>query len=1100
MHFSFASKSSFLHSHLTCPREAHSFSLSSAMADSSPYTKPHFTLSQANSPIRPKPDINKGKSYSGFLFKSLLFALFVVVLPLFPSQAPEFVNQTIITQFWELLHLLFIGIAVAYGLFSRRNVEPDLEIETQSIVDNTSCYVSTMFPVSSVFSDESENPSGYDENRMMMMHCNWNYSQYYESNALMVMDEQCKPQLPPEEDNFSDVRYDGTNVVQAWNSEYNHRQPMVVVAHPYYTIGECDEIVGYKPLGLPVRSLRSTVGDLDSPSNTNESDSSSGSRGSSRSSVKSRDRKFGDLGHYDSDQKFNDAAGSSSPDPWRSRSRKMKTEENHGKFSDATATVSSIPWQERSEGVEIGENYGEFNNVAGSASPIPWCSRSRKMKTEENHGMCSDATAAVYSIPWQERPEGVEIEENPGEFNNVAPWRSRSRRMKIEESHGKFSDAAASACSLTWQEESKGVEVEEKDGEADDVAGSASPIPWQAMSSWMESERNHEKFDDVGSSSIQWEESFRKMEHEENQRDFSESASPISWQIMSQAMESEENHGIFNDAHGSASPIQWYSRSKRMESEENHGSIAHPSHHRPLSAAETKSESFNSQAFQSTTSLSSNRSTYSSDSVPSDNMNLESEEMGQKKISDGSSSDIMNFQEEDSGGNMAYHGSSPRLKKMGTRENYAIVSHQSHYGSSSEKMNLQEEEPGANMASQRSPPRLRKMATREKYGTVARPSHFRPMSVDETQFESLGSQSFKSTGSCSSRTLLSSLDSVPSENLNLPKEDSGENKSSHGPSSSSPSPPARRRTEKASSQSLHFRGYSVGNLLQDGLKSSLKDEWIDLNGSEVQSHNKDAGLHLQSDTEKHESLAKAPTKGKSVRTRRTSGLTSETMRTGDMCSKQTDEKVEKMPNNVEPVLIRREKLRKGGPDHPSKVINKQGTDENVEKMPDNVEPLLIRREKLRKGGPDHPSKDVSKQSTDEKVEKMPDNNEPVLIRREKLRKGGSDHPSKGVRKQNNDCPCPKSEGTFSSYPKRDKEEPSKNGAKEDLLIEPENSKMSSDEDRMSECVNDSGLDSEVDKKASEFIAKFKAQIRLQKEASMDRSRGLKTMKRVLGDT
>ncbi|KAI9077902.1 hypothetical protein K1719_040163 [Acacia pycnantha] len=970
------------------------------------------------------------------------------------------------TKLWELLHLLFIGIAVAYGLFSRRNVEPDLEIETQSIVDNTSCYVSTMFPVSSVFSDEGENPSGYDENRMMMMHCNWNYSQYYESNALMVMDEQCKPQLPPPEDNFSDVRYDETNVVQAWNSEYNHRQPMVVVAHPYYTIGECDEIVGYKPLGLPVRSLRSTVGDLDSPSNTNESDSSSGSRGSSRSSVKNRDRKFGDLGHYDSDQKFNDAAGSSSPDPWRSRSRKMKNEENHGKFSDATAAVSSIPWQERSEGVEIGENYGEFNNVAASASPIPWCSRSRKMKTEENHGMCSDATAPAYSIPWQERSEGVEIEENHGEFDNVAPWRSRSRRMKIEESRGKFSDAAGSASSIMWHEESKGLEVKKKDGETDDVAGSASPIPWQAMSSWIESEGNHEKFDDVGSSSIQWEESFRRMELEENQGDFSESASPISWQTMPQAMESEENHGIFNDAPGSASPIQWYSRSKRMESEENHGSITHPSHHRPLSAAETKSESFNSQAFQSTTSLSSHRSTYSSDSVPSDNMNLESEEMGQKKISDGSSSDIINFQEEDSGANMAYRGSSPRLKKMGTRENYAIVSHQSHYGSSSEKMNLQEEDSGAHMASRGSPPRLRKTATREKYGTVVRPSHFRPLSVDETQFESLGLRSFKSTGSFSSRTsLLPSLDSVPSENLNLPKEDLGENKSSHGPSSSSsPSPPARRRTEEASSRALHSRGYSVGSLLQDGLKSSLKDEWIDLNGSEDQSHNKDAGLHLQSDTEKHGSLAKGPTKGKSVRTRRTSGLTSETMAAGgDMRSKQTDEKVEKMPDNVEPVLIRRKKLGKGGPDHPSKVINKQ--------------------------------------STDEKVEKMPENDEPVLIRREKLRKGGSDHPSKGFSKQNTDCPCPKSEGTFSSYPKRDKEEPSKNVAKEEeLLIEPENSKMSSDEDRMSECVNDSGLDSEVDKKASEFIAKFKAQIRLQKEVSMDRSRGLKTMKRVLGDT
>ncbi|XP_054783061.1 uncharacterized protein LOC129290339 [Prosopis cineraria] len=858
------------------------------MADSSPYTKPHFTLSQANAPIRPKPNINK-----------------------------------------------------AYGLFSRRNVEPDMEIETQSIVDNTSCYVSTMFPVSSVLSDEGENPCGYDENRMMM-HCNWNYSQYYENNALAVMDEQYKPQSPPPEDNFSDGRYDETNVVQAWNSEYYHRQPMVVVTHPYYTIGECDEIVGYKPLGLPVRSLRSTAGDLDSPVRTNESDSSSGSRGSSRRSVKSRDRKFGDLGPYDIDQKLNDAVGSASPIPWRSSSKKMKNEENHGIFSDATALASSIPWQERSaEGVEIEENHGEFSNVAGSASPIPWHS-----------------------------------------------W---SGRMKNEESFGKFSDVAASASSIPWQEESKGVEVEENDGEINHVAGSASPIPWQAMSRWMESEGNWDKFNDViGSSSIQWQDSFRGMEIEENHGEFAESASPISWQTRSEAIESEENHRIFeenhrifNDAPGAASPVPWHLTSEKMESEENHGSIAHPSHFRPLSAAETKSESFNSQVFQSRSSLSSHRSTYSSDSILSDNMNLESEEMGQKKTSDGSSSEKMNFQEEDSGENLASRGSSPRIRKM---------------------------------------------ATREKYATVSRPSHFRPMSVDETQFESLGSQSFKSTGSLSSRTslLLSSLDSVPSENLNLPKEDAGENKSSHGPSSS-PSPPARKRTEEASSNAFHSRAYSVGSLLEDGSKSGLKDEWIDLNGngSEDQSRNKVAGLHLQSDTEKNRSLAKAPTKGKSVRTRRTSGLTSETMmRTRDVHSKQTDERVEKKPDNVESVLIRREKLRKGGPDRPSKGSNKQNTD----------------------------------------------------------------------------LPCPKPEGSFSCYPKRDKEELSKNVEKEDLFIEPESLKMSSHEDRVSECVNDSGLDSEVDKKASEFIAKFKAQIRLQKQASMDRSRGPSTMKRVLGDT
>ncbi|XP_028754092.1 uncharacterized protein LOC114713592 [Neltuma alba] len=604
-------------------------------------------------------------------------------------------------------------------------------------------------------------------------------------------------------------------------------------------------------------------------------------------------------------------------------------EENHGKFSDAIASASSIPWQERSEGVEV-ENHGEFDNVAGSASPIP--------------------------------------------------WHSSSRRMKIDENFGNFGDAAASASSIPWHEESKGVEVEGKDGGNNDFSGSASPIPWQVMSSWMESEGNHEKFNDVfGSSSIQWEESFRSMGIEENQGNFTGSASPGSWQTMSQATESEENHRIFNDALGLASPVPWHLRSERMEGEENHGSVTHPSQSRPLPAAEPKSESFNSQVFQSTSSLSSHRSTYSSDSIASENMNLESEEMRQKKTSDGSSSEKMNSPEEDSRGNMASCGSSPRLRKR---------------------------------------------ATREKYATVSRPSHFRPMSVDETQFESLGSRSFKSTGSFSSRTsLLSSLDSVPSENLNLPKEGLGGNKSSHGPSSSSsPSPPARRRNEEVSSQAFHSRGYSVGSLLQDGLKSNLRDEWIDLNGSESQSHNKDAGLHLQSDTEKHRSLAKAPAKGKSVRTRRTSALTSETMREGDRRSKQTDEKAEKKLGNVEPVLIRREKLRKGGPDHSSIGINEQNTD------------------------------------------------------------------------------CHKTEGTFSSYPRGEKEEPSENVAKEELFIEPENVKMSSDEDKMSECVNDSGLDSEVDKKASEFIAKFKAQIRLQKEASMDRSRGLKTMKRVLGDT
>ncbi|KAJ3689900.1 hypothetical protein LUZ61_019064 [Rhynchospora tenuis] len=82
-----------------------------------------------------------------FLQKALLFMFFALILPLFPSQAPEFVtNQTIVNKFWELIHLLFIGIVISYGLFSRRNTEtiPNKEIGFQPNSPNS--YVSQIIP------------------------------------------------------------------------------------------------------------------------------------------------------------------------------------------------------------------------------------------------------------------------------------------------------------------------------------------------------------------------------------------------------------------------------------------------------------------------------------------------------------------------------------------------------------------------------------------------------------------------------------------------------------------------------------------------------------------------------------------------------------------------------------------------------------------------------------------------------------------------------------------------------------------------------------------------------------------------------------------
>ncbi|XP_047044998.1 serine/arginine repetitive matrix protein 1-like [Lolium rigidum] len=65
-----------------------------------------------------------------FPFRAAVVALCVLLLPLIPSpRAPAAGEgdgdgggrQALLAKVWELLHLLFVGIAVSYGLFSRRN-------------------------------------------------------------------------------------------------------------------------------------------------------------------------------------------------------------------------------------------------------------------------------------------------------------------------------------------------------------------------------------------------------------------------------------------------------------------------------------------------------------------------------------------------------------------------------------------------------------------------------------------------------------------------------------------------------------------------------------------------------------------------------------------------------------------------------------------------------------------------------------------------------------------------------------------------------------------------------------------------------------------
>ncbi|KAK1562356.1 hypothetical protein Q3G72_010650 [Acer saccharum] len=54
----------------------------------------------------------------------------------------------------------FIGVAVSYGLFCRRNVDADIETHTTNDDDSES-YVSRIFRVSSFFKDRFDNSCGY---------------------------------------------------------------------------------------------------------------------------------------------------------------------------------------------------------------------------------------------------------------------------------------------------------------------------------------------------------------------------------------------------------------------------------------------------------------------------------------------------------------------------------------------------------------------------------------------------------------------------------------------------------------------------------------------------------------------------------------------------------------------------------------------------------------------------------------------------------------------------------------------------------------------------------------------------------------------------
>ncbi|KAL9438854.1 hypothetical protein AB3S75_024509 [Citrus x aurantiifolia] len=210
------------------------------------------------------------------------------------NPTPEFINQSLFTRSWELLHLVFVGIAVSYGLFSHRNDETEKETNNHTKFDNAQTYVSRFLQVSSVFDDENENSSSSDENK-----------------------------------------------VQTWSNQYYRNEPVVVVAKEHSALDQ-EQMVncssfgggGEKPLLLPVRSLKSRVSDTDTVEPIKEfkslsrSSSNSGSRRFSSNSNKRKNRELGGFDQVKLEEKLNENVVLPSPIPWRTRSGRMEMKED----------------------------------------------------------------------------------------------------------------------------------------------------------------------------------------------------------------------------------------------------------------------------------------------------------------------------------------------------------------------------------------------------------------------------------------------------------------------------------------------------------------------------------------------------------------------------------------------------------------------------------------------------------------------------------------------------------------------------------------------------------------------------------------------------
>ncbi|CAL1388804.1 unnamed protein product [Linum trigynum] len=357
----------------------------------------HSSTSAQSKSVKTNPSLSptgkSSSSYAPLLSKLFIFLLFLLAIPLLPSHAPELFNGSFLSNLWDLAQLLFVGVAVSYGLFSRRNAELDYFDNALSTVDESqSSFVSRIFQVSPLFEECYEVPSGSVEKTISHA----TTGAVHQSVATYACyDAYAQHQSVAVENGFE--MSGGDEVIQAWSSHCFHGESMVVLSQPNTgldELGQCEKRgSSRKPLGLPVRSLNPRVSEFVMPDVGNVGVPAA--QGKRDDTSDSSEGLFGEVGPVNLEEKFKRTVDYSEHS-WGSKSGMMERKETGKLGADRDGHFRPLSVDEIQFESLKSESFG--------LSKDPFSAKARLMQ--------HSATTQYLSVPLSSDPPNSYIEES----------------------------------------------------------------------------------------------------------------------------------------------------------------------------------------------------------------------------------------------------------------------------------------------------------------------------------------------------------------------------------------------------------------------------------------------------------------------------------------------------------------------------------------------------------------------------------------------------------------------------------------------------------------------------------------------------------------